>query len=93
VFTELLKQELGKVTFGDNGYNNILSIRKIGKNPTSSIENVYLVEVLKYNLLSISQLFGKGNCVCFDDFQCAIENARINDIVLHGSKLDNIYKS
>ena len=80
-----------KVTFRDNGSGNILGIGKVGKNSTSSIENAYLVNGLKYNLLSILQLCDKGNRVWFDDFQCAIENARTNDIVPHGSRLDNVY--
>jgi len=54
IFTEFQKQKSGKVTFGDNGHSNILGIYKIGKNPASSIDNVYLVNGLKYNLLSIS---------------------------------------
>ena len=62
-----------KVTFRDNGHGNILGIGKVGKNCTSSIENVYLVDSLKYNLLSISQLFFKGNHVWFDDSQRSVE--------------------
>jgi len=50
------KQKFGKVTFGDNGCGHILGIDKIGKNFTSSIENIYLADGLKYNLFSISQL-------------------------------------
>ena len=89
--TEFQKQKSGKVTFKNNGRGNMLSIGKIGKNPTSSIDNVYLIDGLKYNLLSISQLYDKGNCVWFDESQCVIENARSNDILLHGSRLDNVY--
>ena len=49
------------MTFGGNGCHNILGIGKVGKNPTSSIENVYLVDGLKYNLLSISKQYDKTN--------------------------------
>ena len=65
----------------DNGRGNILDISKIGKNSTNLIENVYLADGLKYNLLSISQLCDKDNCVWFDESQCAIENVKSNDIV------------
>jgi len=91
MFIEFRKQKLGKVTFGDNGRSNILGIDKIGKDSTNSIDYVDLVDGLKYNLLSISQLCDKGYCVWFDGSQCAIENMRSNDIILHGSKLDNVY--
>ena len=35
----------------------------VDKNSIGSIKNVYLVDALKYNLLSISQLCDKGNRV------------------------------
>ena len=69
------------MTFRDNGRGNILSIGKIHKNSTNSIDNVYLVDGLKYKSLSISQLCDKDNCVWFDESQCAIENVKSNDIV------------
>ena len=47
MFTEFWKQTSGKVTFGNNGQGNILGIGKIGKDPTNSIDNVYLVNGLK----------------------------------------------
>ena len=63
MFTEFRKQKSGKMTFEDNSCSNILGIGKIGKNSTSSIESVYLVDSLKYNPLSISQLCDKCNHV------------------------------
>ena len=52
-------QEGGTITFGDDSKGNIIGICniKIGSSPL--IENVVLVEGLKYNLLSISQLYDK----------------------------------
>ena len=67
MFTTFQKLKTGKVTFGDNGHGNILGIGKIDKNLTSCINNVNLLNGLKYNLLSISELCDKGNHVQFDD--------------------------
>ena len=61
LFTEIQRKKVGKVTFGDKGKGKITGIGKIGKNLSSSLDKVYLVEGLKYNLLSISQLCDKGN--------------------------------
>ena len=62
------------MTFGDNGRVTILGIGKVGKNSTSSIENVYLVDGLQYKLLSIlseiiwaNELRDKSNRVWFGD--------------------------
>jgi len=82
IFTEFQKQKSGKVIFGDNGRGNILDIGKIVKNSTNSIENIYLVDGFKSNLLSSSQHCDEGNRLSFDDSQCAIENFRTNDIDL-----------
>ena len=75
------------MTFGDNGRGNIISCGKIGKDYANSIENVYLTNSLKYNLLSISLLCH----FWFDESQCDVNNVKPNDIMLHGSRLDNVY--
>ena len=48
------------MTFGDNGKGRIIGHGSIGNNSSSLIENVLLVDGLKHNLLSISQLCDKG---------------------------------
>ena len=60
-----LKVEGGHVTFGDNSKGKIISIGNIGGNPFPLIENIFLVDKLKYNMLSISQLCDKGYKVNF----------------------------
>ena len=62
-FLSLTALHNGSVTFGDNKKGKIVGIGKIGKSPTHSIDNVYLVKGLKHNLLSISQFCDKGNIV------------------------------
>ena len=58
-FSSLKPKDQGSVTFGDNGKGKIIGIGSIGKNSSTSIENILLVKELKHNLLSISQLCDK----------------------------------
>ena len=67
MFTEFRKQKSVKVTFWDNGLGNLFGKNKIGKNPTNSISNIYLIDSLKYNVLSILQLCDKGNRAWFNE--------------------------
>ena len=53
------------MTFGDNGKGRIIGYGSIGNNSSSLIENVLLVDGLKHNLLSISQLCDKDFKVIF----------------------------
>ena len=46
----------GKVTFGDNVKGKIIGIGQVGKKDSTYNEDVLLVNGLKHNLLSISQL-------------------------------------
>ena len=56
----------GDVTFGDNSKGQIEGIGTIGNKSFIFIENVLLVNGLKHNLLSISQLCDKGFKVVFE---------------------------
>ena len=91
-FLSLTALHNGSVTFGDNKKGKIIGIGKIGKSPTHSIDNVYLVKGLKHNLLSISQFCDKGNNVTFTTTKCTVRNANTNDIILEGSRYGNTYK-
>ena len=55
-FTKLSSKDGGFVTFEDNKKGKIIGIGSIGISLNPSIENVLLVDGLKHNLLSISQL-------------------------------------
>ena len=55
-FSFLTKRNGGYVTFGDNIKGRIIGQGNIGNDTTSLIESVLLVNGLKHNLLSISQL-------------------------------------
>jgi len=60
------------VTYGDNNKGKILGTRDVGGGDTLEIKDVLLVEGLKHNLLSISQLCDKGFKVIFESDYCTI---------------------
>ena len=73
LFSSITKINYGKVTFRDN-----LKGRIIGGKSSSSIKKMFLVNSLKYNLLSISQLSDKGYKIMFDHACCLIlENNKV----------------
>lgn len=63
MFTHFEEMDCINVRFGNSGKGRILGKGTIGSNP--KIENVVFVEGLKFNLLSISQLYDKGKEVSF----------------------------
>ena len=65
----------GDVSFGDNLKRKTIGVGNVGNVSSTLIENMCLVENLKYNLLSINQLCDKGYRVTFDKSKCVIENA------------------
>ena len=65
LFSEIKERCNGSITLGDKGKCKILGVSKVGKNPSKTIDNVYLVEGLKFNLLSVTQLCDKGNEIIF----------------------------
>jgi hypothetical protein len=55
------------ITFGDGNQGLVKGLGKIAISPDHSISNVFLVDSLDYNLLSVSQLCKMGyNCVLTD---------------------------
>ena len=58
-FLSLAATQGGSVAFGNGKSGTIVGIGKIGESLSHSIEDVYLVDGLKHNLLSVSQLCDK----------------------------------
>ena len=90
-FSLLTLKKHGYATYRDNNKEKILGIGKVGKTPSTSIENVLLVDGLKHNLLSISQLCDKRNRVTFDSNCCIIEGINDKQVKFIEHKVDNIY--
>nr|XP_010322041.1 uncharacterized protein LOC104647894 [Solanum lycopersicum] len=64
-FLSLKTLQGGGVSFGDGKKGYILGVGKVGRSLEDSIDNVYHVDGLKYSLLSVSQIYDKGNEVKF----------------------------
>jgi hypothetical protein len=62
LFTSLELHDIPKETiiFGDNSKGDVIGLGKISLSNDNSISNVYLVETLRYNLLSVLQLCEMG---------------------------------
>ena len=79
------------MTFGDNKKGEIIAKGKVGKSSSYCIDNVFLVEGLRHNLLSISQFCDKGNSVSFTSNFCRIINDNTGKVVLEGTRRGNTY--
>ncbi|KAK2973849.1 hypothetical protein RJ640_003257 [Escallonia rubra] len=74
LFSHITLKDGGLVTFGDNSNGKIIGKGKIGIG-SISIDNVSLVDSLKFNLISISQLIGSGHKVQFEGDHYLISHA------------------
>ena len=79
------------VTFGDNGKEKIIGIGNIGITPSTYIENIFLVDDLKHNLLSISQLCDKNYKVVFESCMCIITCPFDDSTRFIGHRHSNVY--
>ena len=78
----------GKVTFGDGGKGKIRGVGNIDDPDQLSLINVYYVEGLKANLISVSQLCDEGLRVVFTKTECQAIDVKGN-IVLEGIRSAN----
>ena len=62
------------VTFDNDGKEKIIKIDKIYITLSIFINNILLVDGLKYNLLSINHLYDKGFKVIFESSTCIISS-------------------
>ena len=76
-----LKDDKGKVTFGDNMYSKIIGKGIFFLNNKINVENVLLVEKLKPNLLSVSQTCDQGHICIFYSKKCEIRKKEWGRIV------------
>jgi len=89
-FAKLELKEEGFVTYSDNNKGRILRSGVISNEASFNIHNVILVEGLKHNSISISQLCDKGFKVVFEPNHCLIYDV-YGSIVLVGKRVNNIY--
>ena len=72
IFQDLKLKNGGKVIFEGNQHGQVIDCGQVSLKPSMYIKNVLLVDGLKNNLMSISQLCDSGNNVVFDKDQCTI---------------------
>ena len=82
--------EGGTVTFRDDTKGKIIGIGNIKLGTSPLIENVVLVEGLKHNLLSVSQLCDKGFDVFFDNLACRVIDRQSNTCIFSGFRECNV---
>ena len=91
MFLTLAMKEGANVKFGGNQSGKIIGTGTIS-NASISINNVWLVDGLKHNLLSISQFCDNGYDVLFDKTSCIVVNKSDNSVIFKGKWMDNVYK-
>ncbi|KAK2411518.1 putative mitochondrial protein [Trifolium repens] len=91
LFHTLNQQEGGTVGFGGNQKGRIIGIGTVG-NSSLSISNVWLVDGLHHNLLSISQLCDSNYDVVFNKDSCTVIRNSDQSIVFKGNRKGNVYK-
>ncbi len=92
MFKELQLKESGNVGFGGNQKGKIIGSGKVGDKFLPSIDNVLLVDGLKHNLLSVSQLCDSGYDVGFSDNACIAKSKKDGSIFFRAKRKNNIYK-
>ena len=88
-FSKFTSLDEGYVTFGDNK-GKIIGKGTIGNKSNFLIKDVLLVDGLKHNLLSISQLCDKGYINRFEFNACIIEQPNKNKYI-SALKQNNVY--
>lgn len=78
----------GKVTFGDGGQGKIRGVGVMERADLPRLINVYFVDGLKANILSVSQLCDEGLEVIFNSKECRAVNTKGN-LVLRGVRSGN----
>ena len=79
-----------KVSFGGNQIGRITGVGQVGP-----VKDVYLVDGLCHNLLSVSQCTDRGNWVIFDSNECLIiDKQKLNldkDILICKLKKNSVF--
>ena len=91
LFNIVTKQDLSSVTFSDNSKARAVGIGSVSFAGTTQVEQVLLVDGLKHNLLSISQLCDEGNIVTFEHDKCIIKNPESKKTRFVAQRRKNMY--
>lgn len=91
LFSFFTLSKRGCVLYGDNNKIKIIGNDIVSKFSNPTIEEVLLVNGLKYNLLSISQLHDKGNNITIDSFGWMVIKSKSNQNIFTSSRSGNTY--
>jgi hypothetical protein len=83
--------ECDKITFVDNSKGKVKGLGKIAISNDLSISNVLLVEILSYNLLSVTQLCDLGLICKFSPKDVVISSIKSVELIFKGFHYDNLY--
>jgi hypothetical protein len=91
-FLTLREERDGSVSFGNDDSSKIIGkgTVQIG-NKNEKEENVLLVEDMKHNLLSVSQMCDQGHDVTFDSQKCEIRKEGSGNWLLQLQELQATY--
>ncbi|CAM8917648.1 unnamed protein product [Rhodiola kirilowii] len=91
-FDSLQKHSGESIIFGNKSKGTVVAKGEVRISDTICIKEVSLVEGLRYNLLSVSQLCQHGkNHVTFNSNDCLVRCNETGEIVLRGTRVDEIY--
>jgi hypothetical protein len=79
------------ITFGDGNQGLVKGLGKIAISPDHSISNVFLVDSLDYNLLSVSQLCKMGYNCLFTDVGVTVFRRSDDSIAFKGVSKGQLY--
>ena len=91
LFNNVTKKDYCSVIFGDNFKVRAVGIGSISLVGTTQVEQVLLVDGLKHNILSISQLCDEGNVVVFEKDQCVIKIKDSDEVRFVTQRNRNMY--
>jgi hypothetical protein len=91
-FLTLREERDGSVSFGNDASSKIIGkgTVRIG-NKNEKAENVLLVEDMKHNLLSVSQMCDKCHKVTFDSKKCEIRKEGSGKLVSTAARIQATY--
>lgn len=79
----------GVIKFGDKSSVKIQVKGPLSINDTLKLHNVWYVEKLEYNLLSVSQLCENGYLVNFNAHGCEIKEINLGRLIVEGNRIEN----
>ena len=72
------------VTFGDNSKGKVVGLGKVAITKDVSISNVLLVESVRFNLLSIAQLYDLELICTFSDSEVVVSSKEDKSLIFKG---------